>query len=164
MPKRNVKKIIIGLILIIGAIGAALVAFYYLEVKPTIEEENIKQPVIPAVVTVVPKAVESPRAMETPVKRPVESPVVQKPEKPVVNILQGKKEGFLWVDKKSSKLVITLGALEGVVSGERLNVYDNNQKIGVVVVSDVYDAIAYVMPLNESSISFPHDYYRVVRE
>lgn len=170
MSKRNVKRIIIGLVLIIGAIGAALMAFYYLEVKPTLEQEYQESP-LSSVITVAPSAkVEAPqpaRVVEplkpAVVKQSAEKPVIKTVEKSVVS--QGKKEGFLWVDKKSSKFVITLGASQGVVAGERLIVYNNNnQKIATVVVNDVYDAIAYVTPLDTTSQSFPQDYYRVVRE
>jgi hypothetical protein len=72
-----------------------------------------------------------------------------------------KKEGFLWVDRKSSKFVVTLGAINGLIPGSQLTVYNGEKSIGQVQVAETFDVISYVLPLNESIDLSQGDYYKV---
>ena len=77
---------------------------------------------------------------------------------------QNRKEGFLWIDRKESKWVVTLGALNGVKPGSVLSIYNGNQKVGQVAVDDLFDVISYVHPLEKGPEQFTSDYYRAAIE
>lgn len=77
---------------------------------------------------------------------------------------KNRKEGFLWIDRKSSTYLITLGALNGLTPGSHLNVFLDNQRVGKVVVETPLDIISYVHPVGKSLKDFSQDYYRVVFE
>ncbi len=75
-----------------------------------------------------------------------------------------RREGTLWVDQEGKKLVVNLGALNGLKAGEGLSVYDHDLQAGRVRVVDVFDVVAYVEA--DGSLEGPMDksYYRVVKE
>ena len=75
-----------------------------------------------------------------------------------------RKEGIFWVDRASSLSMITLGALNGLKPGDRLNVYEGETKITAVAVDKLLDVISYVKPLDKSLAELDADYYRVVKE
>ena len=70
----------------------------------------------------------------------------------------------MWVDRKSSKLVVTLGAVNGLLPGKSLAVYKGDEKIGKVKVETAFDVISYVLPEDEGVKQLENDYYRVVIE
>ncbi|MFT7538294.1 MAG: hypothetical protein ACI9F2_000437 [Lysobacterales bacterium] len=72
-----------------------------------------------------------------------------------------KREGYLWVDRKTSQYIITLGAMNGLLSGSKLSVFHNDRFIGEVEVDVVFDSISYVV--SKPDIVFEEgDYYKVV--
>ena len=75
-----------------------------------------------------------------------------------------RKEGLLWVDRKSSRFIVTLGALNGVNKGSYLTIYDGDKKVGQAKVESAFDVISYVSPLEKSLNLSTKDYYRVVVE
>lgn len=77
---------------------------------------------------------------------------------------RSRKDGDLWVDRSDGTLVITLGAIHGLLPGEQLSVYDADDKFGFVVVETVLDTVAYVQPLYKRPDEFVKDHYRVVIE
>ena len=77
---------------------------------------------------------------------------------------KNRREGLLWIDRKASTYVITLGALNGLTPGSQLNVYQDNQRVGKLVVETPLDVISYVHPVGKSLKDFSQDYYRVVAE
>ncbi len=77
---------------------------------------------------------------------------------------KNRKEGFLWIDRKSSTYLITLGALNGLTPGSHLNIYLDKERVGNVVVETPLDVISYVHPVGKSLKDFSQDYYRVVVE
>ena len=77
---------------------------------------------------------------------------------------QSRKKGSLWVDRKSSKLIVTLGAINGLLPGHTLTVYDANKAIGQVIVDTAFDSISYVTPSNKSIDLLQNDYYHVIIE
>jgi len=81
-----------------------------------------------------------------------------------------RKNGILWVDRKSSQLIITLGLVNGLVPGTYLGVYEEklqangtviNEKVDDVIVEKTYDIISYVKPTKMALDDFNRDYYRV---
>ena len=76
---------------------------------------------------------------------------------------KNRKEGVLWVDRATSSFVVTLGALNGILPGKQLSVYQGNQKLGQVTVDSSFDVISYVHPENSLDLS-GNDYYRVTVE
>lgn len=75
-----------------------------------------------------------------------------------------RREGHLWIDRSAGTCVVTLGALNGLVPGSRLSIYEGDKKIGVVVVKTLLDVISYVQPVGKPLVQFKNDYYRVVFE
>jgi len=75
-----------------------------------------------------------------------------------------RKEGFLWIDRETQTLVVTLGALNGVSAGTVLTIYDGDEKVGVVRVETPLDVISYVQPINKTLKQLDNDNYRVVVE
>ena len=81
-----------------------------------------------------------------------------------------RKDGVLWIDRKSSSCMITLGAVNGLAPGMYLSVYKEkrqadgtiiNERIDDVVVRKSYDIISYVKPAKKALSEFDGDYYRV---
>lgn len=81
-----------------------------------------------------------------------------------------RRSGILWIDRKASQGVITLGIVNGLSSGSYLGIYEErrqpgglvvNEKIGEVVVEQSSDIISYVQPVKKSLYEFDRDYYRV---
>lgn len=75
-----------------------------------------------------------------------------------------RREGHLWIDHASATFVVTLGALNGLMPGSHLTVYDGASKIGSVIVETPLDVISSVQPVDKTLAQFTNDYYRVVFE
>ncbi|MDP8211695.1 MAG: hypothetical protein P9X22_00190 [Candidatus Zapsychrus exili] len=156
MAKRNIKKILVGVLLIVFAILGAIVAFYYLEVVPELEQRTKEE-----VVEVV-EIKEDKEIVET--KIDVSSKEDKQPEiKPYYDKKEvSRKEGFLWFDRKSSKLICTLGSVQGLSEGSLLTVYYAEKEICKVEVKQVFDVISYVEPKDQTVDSLSQDYYRAI--
>lgn len=147
--KKRLRNIVIGIVLIVLAVICGLTSFYLLEVKPEFqrrEETQLKQPEI-----IQPVPGES-ISLQTVLK---EAQTVYPPEE------KNKMEGLLWVDKKSDKLIVTLGALNGLSEGRLLSVYEDSQKIGEVKVKTALDSISYVEVQGQLKTFLKGDYYQV---
>ena len=70
-------------------------------------------------------------------------------------------EGVLWIDRKGSAYVITLGAVHGLQRGSTLNIFDGSARMGQVAIETPLDIISYVTPVGMSANDFSNDYYRV---
>ncbi len=77
---------------------------------------------------------------------------------------KSRKDGYLWVDRHSMNLIVTLGAIHGLSPGDLLSVYEGDNKIGLVRVEIPLDVISYVQPVNKSINQLEQDYYRVAIE
>jgi predicted Holliday junction resolvase-like endonuclease len=77
---------------------------------------------------------------------------------------KNRREGRLWIDRKSKTMIATLGAINGVLPGTRLAVYNYNERIGYVTVATPMDVISYIKPTNLSFDKYERDYFRVVLE
>ena len=136
------------------AVGSAVGSFYFLEMSPLFTDG---------------KWIQSKYKFPAPAKT---DPVPEIPSEsfsqkaPVIPVGEGQnqREGFLWVDHQSSKLVVTLGTADGLSPGKHLSVYGGSGKMGEVAVDQSFEAVSYVHRL-EGSMSFEeNDYYRVVGE
>ncbi len=73
-----------------------------------------------------------------------------------------RKEGVFWVDRKSSSMMVNLGAVNGLRPGSALGVYEGESKIADVTVVSTLDLISYVNPVEKKLDDFKNNYYRVV--
>lgn len=77
---------------------------------------------------------------------------------------KARKEGSLWLDRRSNNFIVTLGTLHGLRRGSELSIYDGGHKIDTASVETPFDIISYVKPVKHSPDSFTGSYYRVVIE
>lgn len=77
---------------------------------------------------------------------------------------KNRREGHLWVDRKTRTIVVTLGALNGLRPGSLLKVYDGDDFVGTVTVETSLDVISYAKPHRKFLNQYEKDYYRVVFE
>lgn len=75
-----------------------------------------------------------------------------------------RRSGYLWIDRKTSVCLVTLGAVNGVGAGSQLKVYDGDKEVGLVRVETPLDVISYAKPVKKELDQFERDYYRVVFE
>ncbi len=220
MAKFNIKKIFLGIVLIILALFSAVTAFYILEVKPKMEARkksgtaktvSIKGSTDKKVKSATEKVVKKESTSrikdrmskisekiknplpekEAPKKDPVKEvkevlkkePVKEDPKevkKVEENISlkalvkeadsvygdaeKSRKEGLLWVDRKTARIMVTLGAVHGLSRGSILSVYEGSTKIGQVKVDTAFDVISFVS-LGDNSVDLSkHNYYKIVIE
>ena len=187
--KVNTKKVFVGLVLMVLAIVGAVGTFYILEVKPAMDKRP-KSKLVKAALPVIKKdtkAAPAPAKTDakakpgTDKKVPPAAAAVTPPAPAISDKLdmaklvqvskavygegeQSRKEGFMWIDRKEAKCVVTLGALNGVNPGSVLSIYDGNQKVGQVSVDSSYDVISYAHPVDKAVDQFNGDYYRAVLE
>lgn len=172
----NIKKIIIGVLFILCSIMLALFAA---KVKPANNEpvpKQVKEADKPVVDQKADNKKEGPREVIAPQKKVVVEyegdkntvkeiePNQEQPVKPATGKKREKIKGYLWVDRKSSKYVVTLGKKNGLAEGDKLVVYQADVRLGTVEADSVYDTIAYVHLIDISSELSNDDYYRVVIE
>jgi len=74
---------------------------------------------------------------------------------------KSRKEGSLWIDRGAGVMYVTLGAVNGLTPGSKLEVYDGKELLGEVRVETPLDVIAYVRPINKTLADFEKNYYRV---
>ncbi len=77
---------------------------------------------------------------------------------------KARKEGALWLDRRSNNFIVTLGALQGLRRGSELSIYDGSYKIDTASVETPFDIISYVRLVKNSPDSFTGNYYRAVIE
>ncbi|MBU4333991.1 MAG: hypothetical protein KKD07_06080 [Candidatus Omnitrophica bacterium] len=211
MAKLNIKKIFIGLVLMIFALLCAVTAFYILEVKPKMEARKktgtVKAAGLPKLVDK--KIKEEPKKA---VKKNVESRIKDRmskisdkikkklPEQESKEVLKkepakeqpqevksvektisvkalvreseavyddaekARREGLLWVDRKTERIMVTLGAVHGLSKGSKLSVYEGSAKIGQVKVDTAFDVISFVSPGGNALDLSKHNYYKIVVE
>ncbi len=150
---KKFRNIVIGIVLIVLAVICGLASFYLLEVKPELqrrEETQLTQPEVPQPIS--PSERTESISLQTVLK---ESQAIYPPQE------KNKSEGLLWVDKKSDKLIVTLGAINGLSEGSVLSIYDGPQRIGEAKVKTVLDTISYVEPQEQLKTLLQGDYYQV---
>lgn len=146
MAKKNIQKIFLGIVLILFSAAGVAAAFYLLETKPRFwaqKPTDLRMPQSASAADVVSSSEVLPAAGAN---------------------HSGKKEGFLWVDRKSSQLVVTLGKLNGITQGRQLIVYEGTNRIGEVVVDAVFETVSYVHAVGKMMNLLENTYYRVGTE
>lgn len=146
MAKKNIQKIFLGIVLIILAVGGVAAAFYLLETKPRFWAQR------PAELRISESASATDIVSSSEVLQDVDTNH------------SGKKEGFLWVDRKSSQLIVTLGKLNGIAQGRQLIVYEGANRIGEVVVDAAFETVSYVHAVGKIMNLLENTYYRVGTE
>lgn len=145
---KNTKSIFTGIIFIILAFSCGTTSFYLLEVKPKLEKKEEAR---------LKKEADLKARQET-----ISLKTVLKQSQGIYSLEeQAQREGLMWVDHKTSRFVVTLGAIHGLVKGSILSVYDGNKRIGEVKVESALDAISYVSPDNQFRSLLNNDYYEV---
>lgn len=212
MAKFNIKKLVIGFVLIILALFCAVTAFYILEVKPKMDarkKTGMKKTVgLKAAVekkekvssgTVIKKEPESRikkrmskisdtikkkvakeekneplKTQEATKEVPEESKsidksisvkaLVKESEAVYDDKEKSRKEGLLWVDRKTQRFMVTLGAVHGLKNGSLLSVYQGSLALGKVKVDTVFDVISFVSPVEKNLDLSKQNYYKIVIE
>ncbi len=75
-----------------------------------------------------------------------------------------RKSGSLWIDRKTGSFVVTLGILNGVSKGNRLAVYEGENKFATLKVNTALDVVSYAEPVDKKLQEFLKDYYTVKSE
>ena len=165
MAQKNIKKIVFGFILICIAGFLLISAFYFMKVKPELASREIKnqQKLTASKQKIEERAQEIKKVQQQDEGSINMSSLIKESEAVYGAEEKNRKEGVLWVDHQSSNLVVTLGALNGILPGRTLSVYNGEQKIGQVMVDASFDVISYVHPDSSTDLT-QNDYYRVVIE
>ena len=148
MVKKDIRKIAIGVALIVLSIVCGLAAFYVPDGPGDLFSKE-------------PTSLREKPAAQTPTPL---APPEEKTQGPYDKNQQNKKEGFLWVDQKSSRLVVTLGTTHGLRVGKYLTVYEGTENRGQVAVDTPFETISYVHPVEKVMNLSQNNYYRVVIE
>jgi hypothetical protein len=186
------KKIIFGIILILIAGACFFIAIYYIDqpspspleqvVQASIEEKvPTPSPAIGPKVEIKKESsvIAPPKEVKETKKKQEEKVFVYTPapeSSPGINMdtlvdeakkiysdeEKNRKEGALWVDRKTGKYIITLGAINNLKVGDFLRAYDGKLEIGQVKVEFAMDTISYVKPVNSEMVFLANNYYRVV--
>ncbi len=144
---KNMKSIIVGITCIILAIFCGMTSFYLLEVKPELQKREAAR---------LKEEAELKAHAET-----INLKTVLKQSQEIYSLEErDNRQGLMWVDRKTSKFIVTLGAMNGLSKGSMLSVYDGNNKVGEVEVEVALDSISYVRP-DEPSAVLNNDYYEV---
>jgi hypothetical protein len=182
MGKPNLKKVFLGLFLIVFALFSAVTAFYFLEVKPKMQArqarkarqtkiKTMKMPADREIKLNEKAAAETVRVNES-VKPPARTVTKEKESKnsqPQIVLEEyseserNRREGTLWIDKATGNYVATLGAVQGIKSGDRLDVYDGEQLIGAVEVKSMQAVFSFVQPVNDAIERSGKKYFSVLK-
>lgn len=144
--KKDIKKIFLGFVLIFLGVFSLALALYWPEFQKQFSRGS-----------------RGSWGKETPTARPVPAVAAKPVPKPAYEAREiNRKEGYLWVDP-GGQYVVTLGQVQGVLAGRKLNVYDGSDLLGQVVVERSLETVSYVRP--ETSVKIVADnFYRVVIE
>ena len=186
MALKKVFNIAVGIFLIMLSVCSAVIAFSYSKKinfesvsagkSEEIKSESIQVPVVVKDTEPAVKKQESPAVVSQEEKNVVLQDKKQSETASNLGALvkksrtvhgkseQERREGFLWIDRKSSKFIVTLGASHGLLTGDSLNVYEDDKKIGEVKINVPFDVISYVEPQGEFGNHLTEEYYSVIAE
>ncbi|MFC1510130.1 hypothetical protein ACFL49_00515 [Candidatus Omnitrophota bacterium] len=123
-------------------------------------EDSIPRLVVTEKVVADAEAVVEPKPVEPKQiapKQEVEKEVEEKAPAEEVSL----QEGLMWVDRKESKLIVTLGNEHGVSVGDHMAVFQDGKEVGFVQVEKTLDVVSYVSPKLETKFDLTQDYYQV---
>ncbi|MCB9747324.1 MAG: hypothetical protein H6755_02850 [Candidatus Omnitrophica bacterium] len=168
MGQKNIKKIFIGIIFLAIAGLCLGVAWNLLRESASsaaiIPPENLPSKIVNEVVDNREKTVEpqSEPARESERSDSIDLAILVKNAQTLYGQEEiDRKEGVLWIDQEQSRFVITLGAVQGLVKGSELSVYNGNKAIGKVKVETLLDVVSYVEPIDIEEL-MKDNYYNVI--
>ena len=160
----NFKKFFIGLLLV--AIAAVIFSYAFFSQQP--QHQVVTQKLIQ---TQQLTAQGKPLSVAQPSKPVTEAPqskntisfksLLEHAESVYDPKEKNRREGLLWLDRSSSRFIITLGAINGLKLQDSLIVVDGNKRIGEVIVDTTFDVISYVHPTEVTASRLKNNYYRV---
>ncbi|MDP8265249.1 MAG: hypothetical protein P9M12_07235 [Candidatus Aceula lacicola] len=169
----NKTKILIGLLLIVVAFVCVTAVSYFIDQrnKENTQEADALQAQLANLISEKSQSFLS----ESDQKKVKRDPIKIEDVLAKAEIIYGgqeldRKDGIMWIDRKSSRCMVTLGVVNGLVPGSYLGVYDEikrsdgvvvNEKIADAVVDKSYDIVSYANPVKKSIDDFSRDYYRV---
>jgi hypothetical protein len=167
MADKNKTQMLTGLFLVIAAFICVTVAFYFVidaqressariqELKDKIDILETEKDLVSREVKTLQEAWGTSLSLQS---------VLLEASRQYGDLEKNRQEGSLWIDRKTASCVVTLGALNGLVPGSRLKIYDGREEVGKATVDVSLDIISYVTPVNKKLAQFSQDYYRVVIE
>ncbi len=69
--------------------------------------------------------------------------------------------GVLWIDRKLSLCLVTLGTADGIENGTLIDIYDDRMKVGKAKVVQMFDSVSYVELIGNAIDQFTKNYYRI---
>ena len=165
MADKNKSKLIIGLSLIIVSFVCVAVILYFIGRANRMNVEKLSSLEVQLANLIAEKA--EGQMSQSDFNRVKRTPINEAEFLSRAESIYGKgeldrKEGILWIDRKSSLYMITLGAVNGLKAGSNLSIYEGDTKIGDVAVHTPFDIISYVQPVGKSLVDLNKNYYRVV--
>jgi len=85
------------------------------------------------------------------------SPFVKEP----AEVRTPRKEGVLWIDRRLSKCMVTLGSADGLQVGDVLNVFSDGKKVGETKIIELQDIISYTELVGKTPDDYSENYYQV---
>ena len=167
MSDPNKRKLLFGLLLIIASFVCVMAIFYFLldAHQNKLQEIDSLQEQLSFLDTQKSVLERKANALEEEMGKAIDlKKFIEEAQRTYDDDEKSRKEGTLWVDRRSQALIITLGAVNGLEAGTRLTVYDGKNKIGFVSVETPLDVISYVQPIGPTLSQLQDDYYRVVIE
>ncbi|MEE8424115.1 MAG: hypothetical protein V3S49_06195 [Thermodesulfobacteriota bacterium] len=72
-----------------------------------------------------------------------------------------RNEGTLWIDRRRSQSLITLGRRDGLKKGMLVDIYDGERQVGQARVTQVFDVISYAEFVGKTQEHFRKNHYRI---
>lgn len=167
MADQNKLKLILGLSLILVSFLCAVVTFYFIGNSQKKKAEKISSLEVQLTNLIAEKAEGEMRSFDY--RRLKRGPINLEDVLSKADIIYGpaelnRKEGVFWVDRKTSTFMVTLGMVNGLITGSSIAIFDGDKKIAEVSVEVPLDIVSYVKPVGKSLDQFDKDYYRAVAE
>lgn len=164
----NKSKLFIGAVLMLGAFLCVLIVFYFLvnaHRERLAEIETLEEKFL-ALDTEKNSLQRKVVELQDEIGRSIYlNKLIDESQNQYGNAEKDRREGFLWIDRETSTLIVTLGVLHGVSTGTKLTLYDqNDQPSGHVIVDTAMDVISYVHPMGRSITDLEQTYYRATIE
>jgi len=165
MTNKNSKILVAGLILIIIAFLCSLAAFYFIGQKQQLSQEKIAAFEVELANLIAEKSEDIIKQTDPAWVR--RDPINLQDFLDHAEVIYGekelqRKEGVLWIDRKTSMCLVTLGVVNGLRVGSTLGIYEGDTQIGSVTVETPHDIISYVNLSEKSPEDFQNNYYKVI--
>ena len=161
------KRIITGLIFIAASFLGAIFLFYLTVNAQSAKESELRDMKQDLVLARTEKDLVSTKAqqLEMEVGRVIDLDKVVSASQKIHGADEAtRKQGSMWINRKTQICMVTLGALNGVSKGSRLEVYDGEDKFATVKIVSSLDVVSYVEPIDKELKDFKKDYYAVKTE